>query len=63
MKQVYHPTAVTNVHIRRQIKESSLTNFSSSSKPFILLPPLLASGKTGKHAKIKAHVLIKSYTL
>ena len=27
MKQVYHPTAVTNVHIRRQIKESSLTNF------------------------------------
>ena len=27
MKQVYHPNAVTNVHIRRQIKESSLTNF------------------------------------
>jgi len=27
MKQVYHPNAVTNVHVRRQIKESSLTNF------------------------------------
>ena len=26
MQQVYHPNAVTNIHIRRQIKESSLTN-------------------------------------
>ena len=27
MLQVYHPNAVTNIHIRRQIKESPLTNF------------------------------------
>jgi hypothetical protein len=27
MIQVYHPNALINVHIRRQIKESSLTNF------------------------------------
>ena len=27
MQQVYHSNAVTNIHIRRQIKESSLTNF------------------------------------
>jgi transposase-like protein len=27
MKQAYHSNAVTNLHIRRQIKESSLTNF------------------------------------
>jgi len=26
MQQVYHSNAVTNIHIRRQIKESSLTN-------------------------------------
>jgi len=27
MQQVYHSNAVTNIHIRRQIKESYLTNF------------------------------------
>ena len=27
MQQVYHPNAIINVHIRRQIKESPLTNF------------------------------------
>ncbi len=27
INQVYHSNAVTNIHIRRQIKESSLTNF------------------------------------
>jgi len=27
MQQDYHSNAVTNIHIRRQIKESSLTNF------------------------------------
>jgi len=27
MKQAYHSNAVTNIHIRRQIKESSFTNF------------------------------------
>lgn len=27
MQQDYHSNAVTNIHIRRQIKESSLTDF------------------------------------
>jgi hypothetical protein len=27
MQQVYHLNTETNIHIRRQIKESSLTNF------------------------------------
>jgi hypothetical protein len=27
MQQVYHLNAETNIHIRRPIKESSLTNF------------------------------------
>jgi hypothetical protein len=27
MKQLYHPNSVTNIHISKQIKESSLTNF------------------------------------
>ncbi|GEM_PF-5500649 len=30
MQQVYHSNAVTNIHIRHQIKESSLTNFQLS---------------------------------
>jgi hypothetical protein len=36
MQQVYHPNAVTNVHIRRQIKESSLTVESTGKCEFTL---------------------------
>ncbi len=32
MKQTYHSNAVTNIHIRKQIKESSLTNFELFEK-------------------------------
>ena len=32
MQQVYHSNAVTNIHIRRQIKESSLTNIELAEK-------------------------------
>ncbi|MDD3806797.1 MAG: hypothetical protein PHE86_02000 [Candidatus Marinimicrobia bacterium] len=53
MKQVYHPNAVTNVHIRKQIKESSLTNFQLA-QTFHTSPATISKWKNRETYKDKS---------
>lgn len=53
---------VTNIHIRRQIKESSLTNFQLA-QPFRSSPTTINQWKNKETATIKAHALKRSYML
>jgi transposase-like protein len=53
MQQVYHSNAVTNVHIRRQIKESSLTNFQLA-KTFHTSPATISKWKNRETCQDKS---------
>jgi len=53
MQQVYHPNAVINIHIRCQIKESSLTNFQLA-QTFHTSPATISKWKNRKEPKDKS---------